>query len=92
MIRILGVNTNSIKLDEIRSTCQKSIDQQKDIQCLQEVCRDTRKSTILQQFLTDTKKSDRASKSVWGASVNNVGSDYKPGGTAVVAFEKQKEE
>ena len=34
------------------------------------------------------KKSDRASKSVWGASEINVGNDYKPGGTAIVAFGK----
>ena len=38
--------------------------------------------------LKDTKKSDRASKSVWGASEINVGNDYKPGGTAMVAFGK----
>ena len=48
-----------------------------------------RNSTILQRFLmTENKKSDRASKSVWGASRINVGSDYKLGGTAVVAFGK----
>ena len=88
MIQISGFNTNSIRLDEIKSTCQESIDQQIDIQCFQEVCRDTRKSTILQRFLTDTKKSDRASKSVLGASRINVGSEYKPGGTAVVVFGK----
>ena len=88
MIQILGFNTNSIKLDEIRSICQESIDQQIDIQCFQEVCRDMRNSTILQQFLTETEKNDRSSKSVWGASRINVGSDYKPGGTAVAAFGK----
>ena len=38
--------------------------------------------------MTDTKKSDRASKSVWGASEINIGNDYKPGGTAMVAFGK----
>ena len=82
MIQISGFNTSSIQLDKIRSTCQESINQQIDIQCFQEVCRDTKNSTILQRFLTDT------SKSVWGASGINVGSDYKPGGTAVVAFRK----
>ena len=43
------------------------------------------------QYHTTTKtqkKSDRASKSVWGASEINVGNDYKPGGTAIVAFGK----
>ena len=46
-------------------------------------------SSILQQFLKHTKKkSDRASKSVWGFSEINVGNDYKPGGTAMVAFGK----
>ena len=59
-----------------------------DIQCLQEVCQDTRNSTVLQRFLTDTKKSDKASKLVWGASGINVGNDYEPGGTAMVAFGK----
>ena len=88
MIQISGVNTNSTKLKEIRSTCQESINQQIDIQCFQEVCRDTRKSIILQQCLTDTNESDRASKLVWGASRIDVGSEYKPGGTAVVAFRK----
>ena len=48
MIRISGFNTNSIKLDEIRSICQEDVNQQINIQCFQEVCRDTRKSTILQ--------------------------------------------
>ena len=52
------------------------------------MCQYTRNSSVLQRFLTDTKKSDRASKSVWGASRIIVGSDYKPGGTAVVAFGK----
>ena len=47
-----------------------------------------RNSTILQRFLTDTKKSDKASKSVWGAIGINVGNNYKPGGTAMVAFGK----
>ena len=88
MIRILGLNTNSIQLDEIRSTCQESIDQQVDIQCFQEVCRDMRNSTVLQRFLIDTKKSDKESKSVWGASEINIGNDYKPGGTAMAAFGK----
>ena len=88
MIRISGFNANGIKLDEIRSTCQESIDQQIDIQCFQEVCRDTRRSNIRQRFLTETKKSDRASKSVWGASRIDVGSEYKPGGTGIVAFGK----
>ena len=64
MLRISGFNTISIQLDEIESTCQESIDLQVDIQCYQEVCRDTRKSSILQQFLSNTKKRDRASKSV----------------------------
>ena len=86
--QISGFNTNGIKLDEIRSLCQESIDQQKDIQCFQEVCRDTRNSTILQQFLTDIKRSNRASKSVWDASRINIDSEYKPGGTAGVAFRK----
>ena len=39
--------------------------------------------------MTDTKKSDRVSKSVWDESGINVGSDYKPGSTAVVAFGKK---
>ena len=52
------------------------------------MCQDTKNSTVLQRFLTDTKKSDKASKSVWGASEINVGNDYKPGGTAVIAFSK----
>ena len=56
MLRISGFNTNSIQLDEIESTCQESIDLQVDIQCYQEVCQDTRKSPILQRFLTDTEK------------------------------------
>ena len=64
MIQISGFNTKSIKMDEIRSTCQESNNQQIDIQCFEEVCTDTKKSTILQRFLTDTNKSDRASKSV----------------------------
>ena len=88
MLRILGFNTNSIQIDEIRSTCQESIDLQVDIQCYQEVFQDTRNSIILQQFLRDTKKSDRASNPVWGANEINVGNDYKPGGTAMVAFGK----
>ena len=88
MLRISGFNNNSIHLDEIRATCQDSIDLQVDIQCYQEVCRDTRKSSVLQQFLRDTKKSDPASKSVWGSSAINVGNEYKPGGTAIVAFGK----
>ena len=88
MLRISGFNNNSINLDEIRATCQDSIDLQVDIQCFQEVCRDTRKSSILQRFLKDTKKSDPTSKSVWGSSTVNVGNDYKPGGTAIVAFGK----
>ena len=88
MIRISGFNANSIKLDEVGATCQESIDQQIDIQCFQEVCRDTRRSNIRQQFLTETKKSDRASKTVLGSSRIDVGSEYKPGGTSIVAFEK----
>ena len=44
--------------------------------------------TILQRFLTDTRKNDRASKSVWGASEIKDENDYKPGGTAIVAFGK----
>ena len=46
MIRISGFNANGIKLNEIRATCQESVDQQIDIQCFQEVCRDTRRSNI----------------------------------------------
>ena len=38
--------------------------------------------------MTDTKKSDRVSKSGWGASEIIVDNDYKPGGTAIVAFGK----
>ena len=53
MIRILGFNPNGIKLDEIRATCQESVDQQIDIQCFQEVCRDTRRSNVRQQYLTE---------------------------------------
>ena len=64
MIQISGFNANGIKLDEIRSTCKKSIDQQINIHCFQEVCRDKRRSNIRHRFLTETKKSDRASKSV----------------------------
>ena len=86
--KISGFNTNSIKLEEIRLTYQESIDQQIDIQYFQEVCRNTRNSTILQRFLIETKRSDRASKSVWDVSIINVDSDYNPGGTAVVAFGK----
>ena len=48
----------------------------------------TKNNTVLQRFLTDTKKSDKASKSVRGASEFNVGNDYKPGGTAMVSFRK----
>ena len=87
-IRISGFNPNGIKLDEIRATCQGSVDQQIDIQCFQEVCRDTRRSNIRQRFLTETKKSDRALKSVWGSSTIDVGSEYKPGGASIVAFGK----
>ena len=83
-----GFNTNSIKLDKIKATCQDSMDLQVNIQCCQEVCRDSRQSSILQQFLKDTKSMDRASKSVWGARKINVESDYKPGGTGIVAFRK----
>lgn len=70
------------------------MDLQIDIQCYQEVSRDTRKSSILQRFLTDTKKIDRASKSVWGRSEINVRNDYKPGGTGTVWLrsERQQEE
>ena len=60
MLRVSGFNNNSIQLDEIRATCQGSIDLQVDIQCYQEVCRNTRKSSVLQRFLRDTKKSDPA--------------------------------
>ena len=88
MIQISGFNTNSFQLDEIRSTCQESINQQVDIEYFQEVCRDKRNNTVLQRFLIDTKKSDKASKLVWGASGINVGNDYEPGGTAMVAFGK----
>ena len=91
MIRISGFNPNGIKLDKICATCQESVDQQIDIQCFQEVCRDTRRSNIRQQFLTETKKSDRASKSVWGSSTIDVGSEYKPGGTSIVAVRQQEE-
>ena len=56
MIQILGFSINSIQLDEIRSTCKESIDKQICIQCFLEVCRDTRKINILQQFFTDTRK------------------------------------
>ena len=31
---------------------------------------------------------DQLSKSVWGASKSNVGGDYKPGGTGMIAFGK----
>ena len=92
MLRILGFNNNSINLNKIRATCQDSIDLQVDIQCFQEVCRDTRKSSLLQRFLRDTKKSDPTSKSVWGYSITNVDNEYKPGGKAIVAFRKQQEE
>ena len=88
MIQTSGFNTNKIQLDEIRSTYQESIDQQVDIQCFQEVCRDIRNSTILQRFLIDMKKNDKAPTSVWGASKINVGNNYKPGGIAMVAFGK----
>ena len=87
-LRISGFNNNSINLDEIQATCQDSLDLQIDVQCFQEVCRDMNKSSILQRFLKDTKKSDPTSKSVWGSSTVNVGGDYKPGGTAIVAFGK----
>ena len=48
----------------------------------------TKNNTVLQRFLTDTKKSDKASKSAWGANEINVSNNYKPGGTAMVAFGK----
>ena len=64
MLRISGFNNNSISLDEIQATCQDSLDLQIDVQCFQEVCRDMSKSSILQRFLKDTKKSDPTSKSV----------------------------
>ena len=88
MIRISDFDTNSLQLDEIASTCQESIDIQVKIQCYQEVCQDTRNSSMLQQFLKDSKKSNRASKSVWGVNKIDVGNDYKPGGTAIIAFGK----
>ena len=43
---------------------------------------------MLQRFLRDTKKRDKASKLVWGVSEINVGNEYKPSGTAMVAFGK----
>ena len=64
MLQMSGFNNNSVHLGKVRATCQNSIDLQVDIQCYQQVCRDTRKSSVLQQFLRDTKKSDSASKSV----------------------------
>ena len=76
MLQISGFSTNSIQLNEIKPTYQESIDLQIDIQCYQEVCRDTRKSSILQRFLKDTKTMDRASKSVWGASEINIGIEW----------------
>ena len=88
MIQISGLITNSIQLDESRSTCLESINLQVDIQGFQEICQDTRNNFILQRFLKDTKKSDRASKLVWGTSKINVGNDYKPDSTAMVAFVK----
>ena len=65
------------------------MDLQVNIQCYQEVCCDTKKSSILQQFLNGTKSIDRASKSVCEANEINVGRNYKPGGTGIVAFGKE---
>ena len=39
-------------------------------------------------ILTDIKKSDRASKSIWSTSELNVGNYYKHGGMAMVYFGK----
>ena len=81
-------NTKSIQLDEKRSKCKESSDWQIDIQYFPKICRDTRDSTILQRFLTDTIQCDRPSKTASGASEINVGNNYKPGTTAIVAFVK----
>ena len=76
MILISVFHTSSIKLDKIRITCQESIDQQLDIQFFQKVCRDKRRSNIRQQFLTDTKRSDRASKTTVSTGILPIWSEH----------------
>ena len=43
-LSVTGFNTNSIEVDEIKSTFQDSIVQQFDIQCYQEKCWYTKKA------------------------------------------------
>ena len=69
ILQISGFNTNSITLDEeIEAKRQASMDLQVDIQCYQEVCWNTRRSPILQQFLKDTKKHESIIEVSIGAS------------------------
>ena len=75
-------------LSQIKHQVQQSCDLQVDIQCFSEVNRDVTQGPIRKQFLEDTKQIAINSRSTWSSSQVPVATDYKPGGTGIVNFDR----
>ena len=89
MIRISGFNTNSIQLNEIKSAFQESIDLTLTFNVTKKFAGILGIVLYCNNFWTTQRRwIEHQIQSVLGASGINVGDDYKPDETAIVAFGK----
>ena len=84
-IRISGCNPNGINTNNLKSQLQQSMDLNIDIQCYSEVNANFHNAKVRRTFHEKSLSMDPNSKSTWSTSDVTWGSEYKPGGSAVIS-------
>ena len=88
ILRFSCINPNGTTPSTVQDTIQHALESQIDLQCYSEVNLDTMQPDNRIALQENTNKMDPAAKSVWGTSTLPSLSNFKPGGTAVVAFSR----
>ena len=84
-IRISGCNPNGIRAGNLQSHLQHSKDLDIDIQGYSEVNTNFMRNKTAQAFYELPKRIDPTSRSTWCSSNYEVQSEFKPGGTGIIA-------
>ena len=88
ILRFSCINLNGITPSTVQDTIQHTLESQIDLQGYSEVNLDTMKPENRIALQENTTKMDPAAKSIWGTSILPSPSNFKPGGTAIVAFSR----
>ena len=83
-IRISGCNPNGIKVQNLKSHIQHSLDLDINIQCYSEVNANVQHPKVGKAFFEIPKSMDQTVKATWCTSEFQTESEFKPGGTGIM--------